>query len=502
MNIVFRTDSSIHIGLGHVMRCIVLAHELKSQGHNVQFATRPQNGDSIDLIRGRGFIVHELPQPKEWLLPKTTSDYAAWLQVPVQLDAKHFISSVNFVDMVIVDHYALNAEWQTEVRHKLGCKIVVIDDLVREHNADLIVDQTLMRMPEEYKSTNEVLTGCDYALLNPKFSSKRESALENNVLPKRRKVLLSIGGIDKDNATLKILKVLQTQLNEKVDLTVLLGNKSPHYKSVKAFCGLNANWIEHIDFVDDMAGLMLNHSLSIGAPGTTSWERACLGLPSIIIPLAANQQTIAKNLDIVNASIVVEIEELSHKLISSYYKLLDNWSKYRRNNLKLCDGLGVRRVTQSISNLQIEDTNELNLVRATEDDIRQVYTWQCHPETRRFALNSEIPTWEVHNLWMIQKLESVQDFFYMIKISGYNRSVGVVRLDRIKKAEYTVSIFISPEHFGQGIAKRALSFIDNIHKDVTLHATVLEDNTASQKLFTICNYKRVTKDTFIRLPII
>jgi RimJ/RimL family protein N-acetyltransferase len=89
----------------------------------------------------------------------------------------------------------------------------------------------------------------------------------------------------------------------------------------------------------------------------------------------------------------------------------------------------------------------------------------------------------------------------MINMSDYNNSVGVIRLDRVSKAEYIVSIFISPEHFGQGIAKQALSFIDAIHKDVTLHATVLEGNIASQRLFTTANYMRVSTDKFIRLPI-
>ena len=102
---------------------------------------------------------------------------------------------------------------------------------------------------------------------------------------------------------------------------------------------------------------------------------------------------------------------------------------------------------------------------------------------------------------MKQKLRSVEDFFYMVTLPKNDKSVAVVRLDRIKKAEYIVSIFVSPEHFNQGIAKQALSFLDDIHKDVTLHATVLEDNTASQCLFIAANYRHVSADTFIRLPI-
>jgi RimJ/RimL family protein N-acetyltransferase len=310
-----------------------------------------------------------------------------------------------------------------------------------------------------------------------------------------------MGGIDKDNVTLQILKVLQLQLHDKVRVTVLLGSKSPNYEKVKDFCGLNIDWIEHIDFADDMAEIMLPHSLAIGAPGTTSWERACLGIPSIIIPLAVNQRTIANNLVIAKASILVEKENISAKLVSSYESLIKNWVEYRDANLKLCDGLGVRRVVRYVDNLFSEQENKVSIKQASVDDIKQVFTWQCHPDTRKYALTTKVPTWEKHQSWMKQKLKSVEDFFYIIKLTEDDESVGVIRLDRVKKAEYIVSIFISPEHFGQGIAKKALSFIDDIHKDVTIHATVLEDNIASQRLFSAAKYERVSIDTFKRLPI-
>ena len=98
MNIVIRADSSVHIGSGHIVRCAVLAKELKSQGHSIRFAVRPQNGDSVSWIRYQGFDVCELPPPKEYVIPKNSSDYAAWLQVPIELDADQFILAVKCAD--------------------------------------------------------------------------------------------------------------------------------------------------------------------------------------------------------------------------------------------------------------------------------------------------------------------------------------------------------------------------------------------------------------------
>ena len=103
---------------------------------------------------------------------------------------------------------------------------------------------------------------------------------------------------------------------------------------------------------------------------------------------------------------------------------------------------------------------------------------------------------------MQKKLESVQNYFYIIQAGDTKESVGVIRLDRIKNAENLLSIFISPKYFGQGIAKSALSFVDDIHQHVTLHATVMEDNAVSQQLFIAANYKRTSKDHFIRFHII
>lgn len=502
MNIVIRTDSSINIGTGHTMRCLVLAHELKRKQHNVSFAMRSQEGDSISFIKDQGFFVHKLPTSKVNIKPKNNSDYSGWLQVPWLLDAEQFIEKINKVDLVVTDHYALDYKWQKKVKSKLDCKIFAIDDLVRHHDADLILDQTLMRTPDEYSSNNTiVLTGCDFALLNPQFSKKREFALDKSTQPPDNKVLVSMGGIDQDNVTLAVLHALNQGLIKKPKVTVLLSSKAPHYDKVKCFCSQNVDWIEHIDFVDDMAEIMLKHDLSIGAPGTTSWERACLGLSSIIIPLAENQRTISINLVNAKAAMLVEPKDIANNLIKSYLELLKGWNDLRQNSFKICDGLGVYRVVENINNLFLGEENKLSIIRASLDDIQQVYDWQCHPETRRYALTTKIPNWIEHQNWMNLKLTSVNDFFYMIKSIEEGKSVGVLRLDRYKRSEYVVSIFVSPEHYGKGIAKWALKYLDNIHRNVTIHATVLETNIASQKLFTSANYQQSSFDTFIRLPI-
>ncbi|ALQ09829.1 hypothetical protein D172_015305 [Pseudoalteromonas sp. Bsw20308] len=505
MNIIMRADASSHIGSGHIMRCLVLADRLKLDGHKVVFATRPQNGDLVTFIKQRGFSIYELQQPADWLVPTSTADYAAWLQVSECDDAQECATAFDSPDLVITDHYGIGAQWHKVVKEAYNCKIIAIDDLVRDHAADLIIDQTLLREPSEYHLLNPkttALTGTQYAIINTHFSSRHLSQLAAvSTLKNRPRVLLSMGGIDAPNASLQVLKVLKESVNPPIT-TVLLSARAPHYKSVTEFAVEYSVWLTHIDFVDDMAALMCEHDIAIGAPGSTSWERACVGLPSIVIALADNQQTICKNLEAVGAAISVELEAVSTTLMKAYERLIADYSKMRTINLQLCDGQGVKRIMKHITQLF---SGSLTLRLATKLDVEQVHAWQCKPETRRYALNKDVPSLAEHRAWMTKKLASKNDYFYVIELTNRKDEkgipVGVVRLDMTAANTYTISIFIASEYFGKGVAKLALKQIDILHPKKIIHAVVLKENTASQVLFSRAGYQRINEEQFTRQPV-
>ena len=487
------------------MRCLVLASMLKEQGHQVVFGCRPQKGDLIDFIRNKGFEVKELVVPSEWLTPKNSADYEAWLQVPWKVDVASFVSTFDNADLVVVDHYGINAEWEEHCKTQLQCKLFAIDDLLRSHHADMLLDQTLSRTPSDYVSTVKeatVLAGCDFALLNPNFAQLRRQATQSRVVNPKLRVLVSMGGVDQPNATLKVLNSLSDIATNRPFVTVLLSPKAPNYNSVKAFCDNNSYWIKHIDFVDNMAELMLEHDIAIGAPGTTSWERACLGLPSIIVPLADNQKMVTEQLVKANAVIQVNLPDIAHDLKAAYQALVHDWDSFRTTNLSLCDGLGVFRVTQSINSLFNDRNNSILLRPASYANIRQVYDWQVLPETRKYALTPDVPKWEDHQKWMKAKLDVASDYFYMIESLSTGTNIGVIRLDKQANDGYLISIFIQPECFGKGYAKQALTNVDQLHPDITIHATVMEANNASQHLFRSANYDQTSTSSFVRHPLI
>ncbi|CAE6881393.1 Spore coat polysaccharide biosynthesis protein [Vibrio sp. B1REV9] len=498
MKVVFRVDASLLIGSGHVMRCLVLADELGQKGYDIEFACSPLDGDMRAFIRERGFNVITLAKPQRIIAPQHDADYEAWLQKSVTEDAQDFLAAVKAADLVVTDHYAIGAEWQEKIVAVLDCCLLAIDDLGRCHRADLVLDQTLGRSEVDYASSNtEALVGSEYALLRMDFSNKREAALSRQLSDAPLKVLVSMGGIDAPNATLKVLESLCCHIN--ADFTVLLSPRAPHFQQVNAWCLTQPN-VRHQEFVSDMASVMLEHDIAIGAPGTTSWERACLGLPNIIVPLAENQQLICEQLVKHNAAIHVDIKDIPSTLHGAFLKVIEEWSQFREANLALCDGRGVRRVIFEIEQLISKKRDGVSLQYASQDDIALIYEWQSHPETRKYALSPTIPTWDEHQAWMLRKLKSTSDYFYMVVDRTDRSKVAAVRLDRVKAGHYLVSIFVDPKSYGKGIALQALNAIDAIHPDVTLHATVLKANVASQRLFKKACYQQVDQETYIRQP--
>jgi RimJ/RimL family protein N-acetyltransferase len=173
----------------------------------------------------------------------------------------------------------------------------------------------------------------------------------------------------------------------------------------------------------------------------------------------------------------------------------------RLNSLSLCDGLGLFRVTHLINQLSANSNNVIVLRPAIQSDTKQVFDWQLLPETRKHALTQSVPTWEVHQNWMKTKLDKTSDYFYIIESLTAGQNIGVVRLDKQSAGQYLISIFIDPNYFGQGYAKQALAYVDLLHPNMTIEATVLTKNHASQRLFTSASYQQVSAESFIRSPL-
>lgn len=297
MKIVFRTDASIQIGTGHVMRCLTLADALRLEGADCIFICRAHTGNLLDLIRQHGHQVVELNYRESINTPSTTPVHAAWLGSDWATDASDTQKAIGSqpVDWLVADHYALDQRWEQSVRSYCQ-RLMVIDDLAdRPHDCDLLLDQNLGRIAEDYKqlipSTATVLIGPRYALLRPEFSALREESLARRAKPQLKHILITMGGVDKTNATGEVLNALRhSVLPQRLRITVVMGRHAPWLEHVKATAQGMPYPTEVLVNVNHMAQLMTDSDLVIGAAGGTAWERCSLGIPSLVTPMAENQR--------------------------------------------------------------------------------------------------------------------------------------------------------------------------------------------------------------------
>lgn len=357
MRIAFRADASVQIGTGHVMRCLTLAEELRRQGHQCLFICRNHEGHLEDLITQKGFELHLLrSSEKSGTLgtQETALAHAHWLSVPWQTDAAQTLEVLarNNTDWLVVDHYGLNAQWERSLAEAVG-QIMVIDDLAdREHECAVLLDQNLGRQSEDYDAlvpwTCTKLIGPQYALLRPEFAALRPASLERRRSSELKRILISLGGVDRTNVTGQVLEALSSStLSPETELDIVMGGSAPHLEAVKKQAlelpfqaTVSAN-------VNDMAERMRAADFSIGGAGSTSWERCCLGLPSIMVVLANNQRLIGAALEKTGCAELSAMSDIDDRLTDISQKLNAQPLMLKRmsdNAQKVCDGKGCFRV--------------------------------------------------------------------------------------------------------------------------------------------------------------
>ncbi|MES2413943.1 MAG: UDP-2,4-diacetamido-2,4,6-trideoxy-beta-L-altropyranose hydrolase [Pseudomonadota bacterium] len=313
MKVAFRVDASLQIGSGHVMRCLTLADALAVQGAQCYFLSRELVGNLLALIRQRGYAVDVLPAPTEPTQvgapegDKSDSRqrhfYKGWLGISWEKDAEQTRTLVEKLqpDWLVIDHYALDQRWEDALRPHFK-KLMVIDDLAdRAHQCDLLLDQNLGRAPLDYMSLVpakcKVLTGPRYALLRPEFALLRAYSLQRRQYPVIKQLLITMGGVDQSNTTGQVLQALRgCRLPPDCSITVVMGLQASWLEEVRALA-LDMPWPTEVQVnINDMAQCMADSDLAIGAAGSTSWERCCLGLPTLLVVLADNQRAIAEAL--------------------------------------------------------------------------------------------------------------------------------------------------------------------------------------------------------------
>jgi UDP-2,4-diacetamido-2,4,6-trideoxy-beta-L-altropyranose hydrolase len=355
---VFRADSATRIGSGHVMRCLTLAIALKQHNYKVIFLCKPHKGNINKLIQAQFELIElsDTNQTSQQALQSTNT--ADWLGSTQHQDAHECISALHkykSIELMIVDHYSLDKLWQNELKH-LCNKTVVIDDLAnRQHSANFLIDQTFGRSQADYTNlvpdNCEILCGSSIIMLREEFKLLREKAQQNRKQTEKiDKILVSMGGTDPDNLTkLAITSLIKYQQhNTNLSVEVILTSVSPCLTEITSI-SKKYTWLTLTINCNNMAERILEADLAIGASGSSAWERCCLGLPTLTMISAENQQEIDNNLSKKQATISLgwynKISE--EKIVTTLKNLNQNLEHYHHmveQSFQVCDGLGVDNI--------------------------------------------------------------------------------------------------------------------------------------------------------------
>lgn len=354
MKLLIRADASPQIGTGHVRRCLALADQAANRGWTVCFAIRNPDANTIQLVHNSGHSVRALLTDTVTGRPtnKTVVKHAHWLSVPQELDAEETAMFADEIraDWVVVDHYALDIEWHRIVR-KHCQNIMVIDDLAdRDFDCSLLLDQNLGAREKAYgervHSECKYLFGPNYALLRQEFREWRQISLSQRAWKRPREILVTMGGADTSNFTQGVLRKLEdSEFAKDCRFTAVLGTAYPHRHELENYCASSRLTLAiHFD-VNNMAEMMSNAHICIGAAGSTSWERCCLGLPTLTMAIADNQLDIVRALEENGVAWRSSLETIRNDFDELF--LNENSAKLKNvvsRAASICDGLGVDRI--------------------------------------------------------------------------------------------------------------------------------------------------------------
>jgi UDP-2,4-diacetamido-2,4,6-trideoxy-beta-L-altropyranose hydrolase len=294
MRVAIRTDGSARIGLGHLQRCLSMARALEARGASVSFVVRDLGVD-VRRVLGDRATLRLLPVPGVDAAPIQAADtppHAAWAKVEWRRDALETAQmlAADPPDWVVVDHYAFDRRWHDDVRRRLGCRIAVIDDLADRNLApDLLLDHNLhpdhaVKYRERLPAGTPCCFGPRFALLGPNYEAAPRYQVRNEV----RSIGIFLGGTDP-------AQLSPTALDACRDGTGFTGPIEIASTGANPGLGALRDAAARIDGVTltvdqaDLAAFFARHDLQIGAGGGATWERCCIGAPTIGIVCADNQ---------------------------------------------------------------------------------------------------------------------------------------------------------------------------------------------------------------------
>lgn len=508
MRIAIRCDASPVIGSGHVMRCRNLARGLQRRQAQVLFLCRERVGDLLALLTEEFEVLRlpllQSPEPSPLGL-EGRALYGAWLGCSQDQDAQDCLNAIrsaeiSAIDWLVVDHYGLDQTWERKIAQSLSGlhgqqpKLLVFDDLAdRPHQADVLVDANRLdaRACEAYqpyvRAGCRLLLGPAYAPLDPLYAQLQSLAPQRCSL---QRLLVFFGGVDHGNHTTITLQALGHPDVADLTVDVVLGAAAPHSATV-------AHMVNHrprtqlYSELPSLAGLMLRADLAIGAAGITSWERAALALPTLVIAAADNQRQGAQAIVNAGAALFLDMEQATDSgtlILEVIRSLRDQPERLQQLSVgarSLGDGLGLGRILT----IMLGPTSGLRLRPSNLADEDLYHTWANEPEVRRQSFNTGLIPLDEHQRWFRKRLHS-SDALLRVLLDADGLPLGQIRFERSAKepTRAIIGFSLDPVARGHGLAARLLDLgaaelARHWGGAVEAYGEVLEANAVSARAF-------------------
>lgn len=491
--IAIRVDASTAMGTGHLRRCLSLAQALTETGADVVFVCRRLDGVSERVLAPSDVTTLWLSPPPAHFAPATDAPpHAAWAGIAQEQDAIDTLHALNgwSPDWVVVDHYAFDARWHSTVRGGTHSRLLIIDDTAdRTLDADALLDHNWSanhhtKYAAHLHRPPQWLCGPRFALLSSGYRGAPRYAFSETV----RSIGIFMGGTDPDGVSTCALAACRAA-GFSGPLELVSTSANPHLDELRYICRVDLSAALTID-EPDLASFFARHDLQIGAGGGATWERCCIGVPSVVVAFADNQMGVVEALDCLGIT-VVSSPDAPH--LTSHIHALIEQPAWRRelaaSSRELVDGFGALRVALALLG------SGLLLIQAELSDAELTFTWRNAATTRHYFRDPRELTLAEHQAWWRETL-SREDRRLLIAQIGQVK-VGVLRLDwQMEAQQAEISIYLDPKHAGLGLGKHMLRTVSHWVRTAAagtrrLVAEVSPDNTASGRAFEAAGYRRL-----------
>ena len=484
--LIIRADASPVIGTGHVMRCIALGQAWRDKGGEVTFVSHCESDALRNRIVEEGFNLIRVAAPH-----------------PDPSDVEHTLNVLadsGDETWLVLDGYHFDLAYQKRIRDA-GYRLLVIDDMnhLPFYHADILLNQNIHAADFRYECEKDTikLLGSEYVLLRREFLGHREQ--QKRTAENVKNVLLTVGGADPHNITVKIIETLDALNKPELVVKVVVGPANLNLEGVK-------NKLSHVNFqyqvvyeAPDMPSLMDWADLAISAAGSTCWELAYFGVPALLFDVADNQRGLADGLETIGFAVNLGWHaDINSETFSDQFDRLQNNRQKRKQmasaGYRLVDGNGTSRILATMLK------NPFYIRKASMDDAGILFNWRNSSEVRASAFSEDKIIWVDHLRWLKGKIASAtSDIFIAISIN--EQPIGQIRFDKknIKTAE--IDITIDPEFRNQGYGEFLLreSIADYFLKRrevCEVNSLIKCDNSASIRVFEKAGFHKVGEEIY------